>query len=132
MLKEIICIQEKHKLQANDVKQTVDVISTITGAVSWRKEGIKHKKNEVFLDVVEKLNLLVAQNGNVLHSEILGTLKMKSYLSGMPELKLGLNDKIMMQRRKRRRARRRQTKMIEMDDIRFHQCVRLARFEEAR
>ena len=77
---------------------SVSAIATITGAVSWRKEGIKHKKNEVFLDVVEKLNLLVAQNGTVLHSEILGSLKMKSYLSGMPELKLGLNDKIMMEK----------------------------------
>merc|ERR1712241_1197873 len=28
----------------------------VTNAVSWRSEGIKHKKNEVFLDVVEKLN----------------------------------------------------------------------------
>ena len=89
----------------SEFKKAIEVTTSITGQVPWRKEGIKHKKNEVFLDVVEKLNLLVAQNGNVLHSEILGSLKMKSYLSGMPELKLGLNDKIMMQRRKRRRAR---------------------------
>lgn len=32
----------------------------VTNAVSWRAEGIKHKKNEIFLDVVEKLNLLVS------------------------------------------------------------------------
>lgn len=31
----------------------------VTNAVSWRSEGIKHKKNEIFLDVVEKLDLLV-------------------------------------------------------------------------
>ena len=31
----------------------------VTNAVSWRSEGIKHRKNEIFLDVVEKLNLLV-------------------------------------------------------------------------
>jgi len=55
---------------------------------------------------------------------------MKSFLSGMPELKLGLNDKIMMERRKKRRSTR--TKAIEMDDIRFHQCVRLQRFETER
>jgi AP-1 complex subunit mu len=42
----------------------------LTNAVSWRTEDIKHKKNEIFLDVVEKVNLLVATNGNVLHSEI--------------------------------------------------------------
>ena len=67
----------------------------LTNAVSWRSEGIKHKKNEIFLDVVEKLNLLVSSNGTVLHSEVLGGVEMKSFLSGMPELKLGLNDKLM-------------------------------------
>ena len=33
---------------------------TITNAVSWRPEGIKYRKNEVFLDVVESINLLVS------------------------------------------------------------------------
>lgn len=132
MLKDYICVQEKHKLDVSDLNKAKEVSTSITGSVPWRKEGIKHKKNEVFLDVVEKLHLLVASNGTVLHSEILGSLKMKSYLSGMPELKLGLNDKIMMERRRRRRSRRRHTKMVEMDDIRFHQCVRLARFETDR
>lgn len=31
----------------------------VTNAVSWRSEGIKHRKNEVFLDVIESVNLLV-------------------------------------------------------------------------
>ena len=43
----------------------------LTNAVSWRVEGIKHRKNEIFLDVIEKLNILVASNGTVLHSEIM-------------------------------------------------------------
>lgn len=69
----------------------------LTNAVSWRSEGIKHRKNEIFLDVIEKLNLLVSSNGTVLHSEIIGAIQMKSFLSGMPELKLGLNDKLMFE-----------------------------------
>lgn len=36
----------------------------------------------------------VANNGNVLRSEIIGSVKMRSYLSGMPELRLGLNDRV--------------------------------------
>lgn len=31
----------------------------VTNAVSWRSEGIRYRKNEVFLDVVESVNLLV-------------------------------------------------------------------------
>ena len=69
----------------------------LTNAVSWRPEGVKHRKNEIFLDVIEKVNILVASNGTVLHCDILGSILMKSFLSGMPELKLGLNDKLMFE-----------------------------------
>ena len=37
----------------------------------------------------------VNANGDVVRTEILGAVKMKCYLSGMPELRLGLNDKVM-------------------------------------
>lgn len=101
----------------------------LTNAVSWRSEGIKHRKNEIFLDVIEKLNILVATNGTVLHSEIIGSIQMKSFLSGMPELKLGLNDKLMFEATGRSTTR---IKAVELEDIKFHQCVRLARFENDR
>jgi len=101
----------------------------VTNAVSWRSEGIKHRKNEIFLDVVEKLNLLVSSNGTVLNSEIIGAVKMKSFLSGMPELKLGLNDKLMFEATGRPSTK---GKAVELEDIKFHQCVRLARFENDR
>jgi AP-1 complex subunit mu len=124
ILKEYICVQERHKLVT---KPPI----ALTTAVSWRSEGIVHKKNEIFLDVVEKLNLLVASNGTVLRSEIVGALKMKSFLSGMPELKLGLNDKLLMESRGGAQAAK-AAKAVEMEDIRFHQCVRLSRFENDR
>ena len=68
--------------------------STVTNAVSWRSEGVKYRKNEVFLDVVESVDLLVSGTGNVLRSEIVGAIKMRVYLSGMPELRLGLKIEI--------------------------------------
>jgi AP-1 complex subunit mu len=123
VLKEFI-MQEGHKM-AEQVRPPI----SLTNAVSWRGEGIVHKKNEIFLDIVEKLNLLVASNGTVLRSEIIGAVKMKSFLSGMPELKLGLNDKVMFEVTGRNYSR---GKAIEMEDIKFHQCVRLARFENDR
>jgi len=127
ILREYIT-QEAHKLDV--VKPPM----AVTNAVSWRSEGIKHRKNEIFLDVVERLNLLVAANGTLLRSEILGSLKMRSYLSGMPELKLGLNDKLLFEATGRRTGGRglSKGKAVEMEDIKFHQCVRLARFENDR
>src|SRR5271168_3443421 len=115
--------QESHKLEI----QARPPIA-VTNAVSWRSEGITYRKNEVFLDVVESVNLLVNSNGNVLRSEILGAIKMKCYLSGMPELRLGLNDKVMFEAS----GRNSRGKSIEMEDVKFHQCVRLSRFENDR
>jgi AP-1 complex subunit mu len=64
---------------------------------------------------------------------------MKSYLSGMPELKLGLNDKALFEATGRSdiilfHIYRIATKgrAVELDDIKFHQCVRLTRFENER
>nr|CCA17153.1 Clathrin assembly complex putative [Albugo laibachii Nc14] len=123
ILREYIT-QEGYRMEAAPRPPTA-----LTNAVSWRSEGIKHRKNEIFLDVVEKLNLLVSSTGTVLHSEILGAVKMKSYLSGMPELKLGLNDKALFEATGRASSK---GKAVEMEDIKFHQCVRLARFETDR
>ena len=82
----------------------------------------------MFLDVIESLNLLVSSTGNVLRSEILGAVKLKCYLSGMPELRLGLNDKVMFETT----GRATRGKAVEMEDVKFHQCVRLSRFENDR
>ena len=84
ILQEFIT-QESHKLEVTEVRPP----STVTNAVSWRSEGIKYRKNEVFLDVIESVDLLVSATGNVLRSEIVGAVKMRVYLSGMPELRLG-------------------------------------------
>lgn len=123
ILREFI-IQESNKYETTPRPPVA-----VTNAVSWRSEGIKHRKNEIFLDVIERLNLLVSSNGAVLNSEIVGAIKMKSFLSGMPELKLGLNDKLMFEATGRPMTR---GKAVELEDIKFHQCVRLARFENDR
>ncbi|XP_077980909.1 AP-1 complex subunit mu-1 [Glandiceps talaboti] len=114
--------QEGHKLEVAPRPPMA-----VTNAVSWRSEGIKYRKNEVFLDVVESVNLLVSANANVLRSEIVGAIKMRVFLSGMPELRLGLNDKILFENTGRTKS-----KSVELEDVKFHQCVRLSRFENDR
>lgn len=114
--------QEGHKLELAPKPPVA-----LTNAVSWRGESVKYRKNEVFLDVIESVNLLVSANGNVLQSEIVGSVKMRCYLSGMPELRLGLNDKVLFEN-----TGRSKNKAVELEDVKFHQCVRLSRFENDR
>ena len=52
---------------------------------------------------------------------------MRAYLSGTPECKFGLNDKLVIDKNERGTA-----DAVELDDCRFHQCVRLETFDSDR
>lgn len=54
MLKEYITTESNLK-----TKKDLEITKTITNIVSWRTEGIKYKKNEAYLDVIEKVDSLV-------------------------------------------------------------------------
>uniref|UniRef100_A0A4W3H132 Adaptor related protein complex 1 subunit mu 3 n=1 Tax=Callorhinchus milii TaxID=7868 RepID=A0A4W3H132_CALMI len=126
ILQEYI-MQQGHKLEIGAPRPP----ATLTNAVSWRSEGVKYRKNEVFIDLIESVNLLVSSkvsaSGSVLKSEVVGNVKLKVILSGMPELRLGLNDKALFEI-----SGRDKSKSVELDDVKFHQCVRLSRFENDR
>lgn len=154
ILKEYIT-QQSFKLQRTGKDLETDLTtaratSAGTTTVSWRPEGIKYRKNEVFLDVIESVNLTVNAKGQVVKNEVIGQIKIRCYLSGMPELKLGLNDKILFDTRGQNfsppgsakgspalnslgpLASQSSAKAVELEHVKFHQCVRLARFEHDR
>lgn len=60
---------------------------------------------------------------------------MKSYLSGMPECKFGINDKIVMEAKGKGLSgasddpARSGKPVVVIDDCQFHQCVKLSKFE---
>jgi hypothetical protein len=53
---------------------------------------------------------------------------MRAYLSGTPECKFGLNDKLVIDKNSQGGA----SDAVELDDCRFHQCVRLNEFDTSR
>ena len=97
-----------------------------TGVTSWRPEGIKHKRNEVYIDVIESVNVQMSSKGTVLRSEVSGQIVMKSKLSYMPECQFGMNDKLSMT------SDRPRDKGITIEDVKFHQCVKLGQFDKDR
>jgi AP-1 complex subunit mu len=119
-------VQQISNAEPTDNLSKVTVPKEFTQNISWRTAGIVHKKNECFLDVVESVNIQLSNNGTTLRSEILGVLKMRSFLTGMPELKLGLNDKVLFENL----GRQTKGRAVELEDVKFHQCVRLNRFEQ--
>ena len=125
ILKDFIMIESNKKTKDN--KENLALTSTMTNAVSWRKEGIKYNTNEAWLDVIEKVDELISSNGNVLSSQINGNVIMKSYLTGMPRVTVGLNDKVVLQS-----LGKDTTNSIEMDDLKFHQCVNKKKYDNER
>lgn len=50
------------------------------------------KREEVFVDVIERISVTFNSSGYILTSEIDGTIQMKSYLTANPEIRLALNE----------------------------------------
>uniref|UniRef100_A0AAZ3QDK5 MHD domain-containing protein n=1 Tax=Oncorhynchus tshawytscha TaxID=74940 RepID=A0AAZ3QDK5_ONCTS len=83
-------------IKSQSKEEQSQITSQVTGQIGWRREGIKYRRNELFLDVLESVNLLMSPQGQVLSAHVSGRVVMKSYLSGMPECKFGMNDKIVI------------------------------------
>ena len=74
------------------------------------------------------MNILISKTGEIIKSEVMGQVMVKSLLSGWPECKFGMNDKLQIAQSQTKSA----TKGISIEDIRFHQCVRLSDFNKDR
>lgn len=46
--------------------------------------------------MVESVNVLLSNRGTVLRAEVCGQILVKTALSGMPECKFGINDKLLI------------------------------------
>lgn len=92
--------------------------------------GAKNR-NEIFVDILERLNVLFSPNGAVLNFTIDGCIQMKSYLAGNPELRLALNEDLIVGRAADP-TRSKEYGAVVIDDVNFNDCVNLAEFESSR
>lgn len=84
-----------------------------TAPIPWRRQGIRHNNNEIFLDIDETLDAVFDSRGNVLQSAVWGRILCLSRLTGNPDLLL-------------RFPRARET----MLDPAFHPCIRCVQGRE--
>lgn len=94
--------------------------SQITGAIDWRREGLRYRKNEVHIDLNETVTLLLSSTGTALRAEIYGKVMMRTNLTGMPECKFGLNDKLIMDKEAGTASGQQRVNGVEIDDCTFH------------
>lgn len=87
------------------------IAKTTIMPVSWRAKGIHYGRNEFFLDVVEQVQYLVDLRSGIIKKNLIhGKIQCKSYLSGMPKLKIALN-------------KLSQGDELFISHLKFHQCV---------
>jgi len=89
----------------------------------------RKKKNEIFVDILERITVLMSANGFVVNSAIDGSILMKSYLMGNPELKLALNEDIVV---KGSGLNGGGYGAVTLDDCNFHECANLDEFSDLR
>lgn len=80
-----------------------------------------------FMFYLSKSLILSLLLGTTLRADVDGHIQMRAYLSGTPECKFGLNDKLVIDK-----SDRGGSDAVELDDCRFHQCVRLHDFNSTR
>eukprot|EP00013_Stygamoeba_regulata_P016713 CAMPEP_0177688878 /NCGR_PEP_ID=MMETSP0447-20121125/34879_1 /TAXON_ID=0 /ORGANISM="Stygamoeba regulata, Strain BSH-02190019" /LENGTH=447 /DNA_ID=CAMNT_0019199181 /DNA_START=124 /DNA_END=1467 /DNA_ORIENTATION=+ len=95
-------------------------------ALSVKKE--KKRKNEIFVDLLERVTVLFGRTGEVLKSEVDGAIVMKSFLKGEPVLHLALNEDLVIgdgQGAAHRYG-------VRVEDMNFHHQVGAQDFERTR
>ena len=80
-------------------------------------------KNEIYVDIFEKVTCLFSKNGNIINSGVVGAIKMKSYLKNSPELKIVLSDDVSFGKSNYNSGR-----MI-IDDCNFYQGTQIRELE---
>ncbi len=77
----------------------------------WRRAGVKHHNNEIYIDIIEEIDAIIDVLGNVISFDVGGSIQVQSNLSGIPDLLLTFKDPSII------------------DDCSFHPCVRYTRYE---
>ncbi|KAJ4963319.1 hypothetical protein NE237_023258 [Protea cynaroides] len=105
--------------------------TAVTKSVVANEPGGR-KREEIFVDIIEKLSVTFSSSGYILTSEIDGTIQMKSYLMGNPEIRLALNEDLSIGRDGRSIYDYSSSAgggMVVLDDCNFHESVHLDSFD---
>lgn len=99
-------------------------------AITWRNKDIKYRRNEIFLNIQEKVHVLMNYNCEVIRAYVDGTVNMKTHLSGMPECRFGFTDNCELLGSTKSNDDIYPGDVI-IEDTKFHQCVQLPKFDSS-
>jgi len=139
-LKEFI-FNEPHPLQRSSAAQKPLPTMNLFGAPSAPDKkvaassapmkSVMKEKNEVFIDVIERLTVVVSDNGQIIKYHLDGCIKVQSFLAGSPQIRIDLNENLRIRNWENNVVSRDMTSAI-FDDVSLHECVNQDEFEKHR
>ncbi|EDO33069.1 predicted protein, partial [Nematostella vectensis] len=94
------------------------------------KPVVPHKTNEIFVDLLERLTVLISPNGSILRSDIDGCIQMKSFLTGSPDVRIALTEDLTVGNADM--PSQVSSMGVKLADCNFHKSVNLDEFESSR
>mmetsp|Transcript_56464 Transcript_56464/g.115551 ORF Transcript_56464/g.115551 Transcript_56464/m.115551 type:complete len:421 (-) Transcript_56464:297-1559(-) len=88
-----------------------DLPEGMLSSIWWRKKGVRYTNNEIYLDIVEDIDCSIDTNGLMVTCDVSGEILVNCKLSGMPDMTLAFTNPSII------------------DEVNFHPCVRLSRYE---
>uniref|UniRef100_K7FVT4 AP-4 complex subunit mu-1 n=1 Tax=Pelodiscus sinensis TaxID=13735 RepID=K7FVT4_PELSI len=111
-----------------ETQQSKVAPSSATSRPVLPPHGDQGARNEVFLDIVERLTVVIAANGTPMKVDIQGEIRLKSYLPSCPEMRIGLTEEFCVGKSELRGY----GTAVRVDECAFHSSVKLDEFESAR
>ncbi|EGV61772.1 clathrin associated protein complex medium subunit [Yamadazyma tenuis] len=112
-------------------------LNAALSSITWRQQGLKYRRNEIFVNVDEKINVLTNEQSEILRAYVDGKIVLKTHLSGIPECRFGLNDDGLVINTSTTKLGAEHTgssnqNNVVLEDCKFHQCVELSTFDTNR
>jgi len=73
-------------------------------------------RSEIYIDLIERLTVIIDAQGNIVQSEIEGLLRITNFLQGNPEIRISLNEDLVI-------GRGNGYGSVTVDDMTYHECV---------
>nr|XP_020443028.1 AP-4 complex subunit mu-1 isoform X2 [Monopterus albus] len=89
---------------------------------SSREQG---GKNEIFVNVIERMSVVIGSNGILMKADVEGEIRVKCYMPSCSEMRIGLNEEFSIGKSQLRGY----GATVRVDECSFHQAVRLDEFD---
>lgn len=72
LLKQYITTGKLEAQKTQNIEKLKQITIQATGSISWRAPDIKYRFNELFIDIIENINVLISNRGTVLKADVIG------------------------------------------------------------